>query len=875
MLYWGERVDTTKERQQADTKLLKSKLETIRSEYRTEIKDTTKLFDGWDCAIEHLDSAANQQTNKTFIDQMIKISNSCNVSMKSFAHTLIARSIELCKQKPPCKFAAVAMGSLARGETTPYSDLEFLFLVEKKTSGSVKYFRLLAMTIYFLIGNLQETKLKYMNIEELKGFDDKGKNGFKIDGLQPKAGNIPTGNGRPEQKDKFILTVNQLITEYKKIWNNPHPEESKKGDFTAMLGHTVLLYGDEALLEQFESVKHSLTANVERRKATEVMIIQDVTDYDFLPLDELEKTFYKGNLKSAIYRYPSLLIYNLKLLFNIVSTDSWQTLRKLHDRRIISDSFFASLQLLLASAQYIRLAAYLYHDSQNENISFLQQSVAVPDEMKRKSVVWHIPRPLLYHMSFHMIPVKQIIIQNKAKTSNMISSLKCQVKFDKPFTAAKFSYMLQNFSETIRILESLRTPLDDPSHMNLLTYLEHKMLLISSYFHQRLFVKAKQAIHEMFNIPGLTENAKLRQFATSILHQFHSTSFEEMDPDDPHQSRFQGFEDLQVDDSHPLAYFMHYFTAQKYQNIDLEKSEQYYEMSWKAWKSKANHEDATFHPKFLYSKGVLFARKNDYKMALKLAEESLGLYHQLYGSDSCHQEIAYCYSLIANCYVGMEKRSEAIRYNKLAVEILESMDHYNGMLHINIAHIQLRLGRKAEAEKSFRRAQRILSTQPSIDHSSLGDIKKEIGILLKARGDREGSVRYFRAGLDMYDIADHLYYAGKCINELREHQIEISARDILDYSIAYTYIMAMRTPQEDTIENLLLCSKDIYWTSLEQNLLSSRAEAEAYRTIIVSLSLRVIKKWAARNLKIIRIINPDDPMPVYEFESWDGKHFYL
>ena len=294
-------------------------------------------------------------------------------------------------------------------------------------------------------------------------------------------------------------------------------------------------------------------------------------------------------------------------------------------------------------------------------------------------------------------------------------------------------------------------------------------------------------------------------------------------------------------------------------------------MSWKAWESKANHEDATFHPQFLYSKGVLLKRKKDYNAALKLAEESLGLYHKLYGSDSCHQEIAYCYSLIASCHVGMEKRLDAIRYNKLAVDILESMDHYNGMLHSNIAHIQLKLGRKAEAEKSFRRAQRILSTQPTIDHSYLGDIKKEIGILLKARGDREGSVRYFRAGLDMYDIADHLYYAGKCINELQENQIEISARDILDCDIVH--LMAMRTPQEDTIENLLLWSKYIYRVSLEQNLLSTRAEA--CRTTIVSLSLRVIKKWAARNLKIIRIINPDDPMPVYEFESWDGKHFYL
>ena len=68
------------------------------------------------------------------------------------------------------------------------------------------------MSVYFVIGNIKETPLKYMNIEELKNFTDNGMNGFKIDGLQQKAGNIPTGNGTKEQKNKFILTVDELMT---------------------------------------------------------------------------------------------------------------------------------------------------------------------------------------------------------------------------------------------------------------------------------------------------------------------------------------------------------------------------------------------------------------------------------------------------------------------------------------------------------------------------------------------------------------------------------------------------------------------------------------------------------------------------------------
>lgn len=91
----------------------------------------------------------------------------------NFAGKIIQASIDALVQKPPCDFQAVAIGSLPKGEATPYSDLEYLFLVEKKTEMTVRYFENLAMTSYFLIGNLGETKLSYMAIDELQGwFDD-------------------------------------------------------------------------------------------------------------------------------------------------------------------------------------------------------------------------------------------------------------------------------------------------------------------------------------------------------------------------------------------------------------------------------------------------------------------------------------------------------------------------------------------------------------------------------------------------------------------------------------------------------------------------------------------------------------------------------
>lgn len=149
----------------------------------------------------------SEKDELSFYEIIRNASLACSEKMATFAGDIIAESVcWLSPKKPPCDFVALAIGSLARGEATPYSDLEYLFLVEHKSDDALQYFERLAVTNYFLIGNLGQTKLKYMAIKELKGwFDDRSKNGFKIDGLSPGAGNIPTGNELPEKSNHLSL----------------------------------------------------------------------------------------------------------------------------------------------------------------------------------------------------------------------------------------------------------------------------------------------------------------------------------------------------------------------------------------------------------------------------------------------------------------------------------------------------------------------------------------------------------------------------------------------------------------------------------------------------------------------------------------------
>ena len=211
-MFWDGRVSTTMRDQQKLTKEIKSDLDSIRKFSRKETDEANSTINLWNCQTEELDCDYNKGITRSFCDMSKRQATITNTRTKVLTGKILQHCIKMIACPQPCRFTAVALGSLAKGEATPYSDLEFMVLVEEKTDLLIKYFELLAMSVYFVIGNIQETPLKYMNIEELKNFTDNGMNGFKIDGLQQKAGNIPTGNGTKEQKNKFILTVDELMT---------------------------------------------------------------------------------------------------------------------------------------------------------------------------------------------------------------------------------------------------------------------------------------------------------------------------------------------------------------------------------------------------------------------------------------------------------------------------------------------------------------------------------------------------------------------------------------------------------------------------------------------------------------------------------------
>lgn len=92
---------------------------------------------------------------------------------------------------PPVKWACIGMGSMARDEMCPYSDVEYAFLIEKETDGALTYFRTLSELLEIRIINIGETRFPHFraNIwkQALQASPTPG--GFRLDS----GGNTPLG----------------------------------------------------------------------------------------------------------------------------------------------------------------------------------------------------------------------------------------------------------------------------------------------------------------------------------------------------------------------------------------------------------------------------------------------------------------------------------------------------------------------------------------------------------------------------------------------------------------------------------------------------------------------------------------------------------
>ena len=388
----------------------KARLESLRCKYKIHIENIGILEDEIQ-AIER-NASGNVNVEVKFRLAVEDLYRCISDDMKEFMKKILNQSIEKVGS-PPCAFALVGLGSLARQEVTPYSDFEFIFLIDRDTEEIRKYFRNLTYYMHIRVLNLQETLIPSLGLKKLNDtyteskkdnwFWEEGPRGVSFDGAFSFASKTPLGRKPTTQKNwavEFIKTPKQMA-EFQK-------EDSmlKEGYHVAsVLRQVVFVAGEASLVKTYnDEMEFILKGKAEVQagsthgtmsiiqKETQKMLAKDVEKY----APEIGAINNEGTLwhvKKEIYRLTSLVLNATSCLYDIKTASSWDVILQLKDRGFLGEQAAHNLSLALSIGTWLRLKAYMNNKSQAENITVLpQRSDATHLDVKIIAKIFHVEK---------------------------------------------------------------------------------------------------------------------------------------------------------------------------------------------------------------------------------------------------------------------------------------------------------------------------------------------------------------------------------------------------------------------------------------------------------------------------------------------------
>lgn len=295
-------------------------------------------------------------------EEIQKIQGQLTLEFKNLFKFILEDSLNLIPRLP-CKFCCVGLGSMAREEMSPNSDVEAAFIIEKKSEAAS--FRLLAEIVEMQMINLGETKFPlFVAFDPLHSSANPC--GFSMD----TGGNTPLGSpgfyeliGTPEQIASF--NSSQWIRDNQILAN--------------ALSTTCLVMGDEKLYKKYEKerskvlklpyIPASKKEQVEGTTNREVLTLKLMRGalYEFKPNLSAEKEELKAfGIKKELYRPLQEGLSALSLLFKLKEKRSSDRLEALKKLKILSQQGANNIKKAFSLVLALRVEAHLFYKDEQE-----------------------------------------------------------------------------------------------------------------------------------------------------------------------------------------------------------------------------------------------------------------------------------------------------------------------------------------------------------------------------------------------------------------------------------------------------------------------------------------------------------------------------